>query len=138
MAIQASRLMLERLKVLSTQNIDFAFESTLAARSFARFLKECKTKGYRINLVYVWLESPDLAVDRVARRVESGGHNIPTDTIIRRYERGRNNFFELYLPIADRWIVYDNSKQRQKIAEKPLNQPTIVYQQQIWQQIIIN
>ena len=110
-AIQASRLMLERLKVLSTRNIDFAFESThqaklgkssktticatrCAARSFARFLKECKTKGYRINLVYVWLESPDLAVARVARGVESGGHNIPTDTVIRRYYRGRKNFFE--------------------------------------------
>ena len=137
-AIQASRLMLERLKVLSVRNIDFAFESTLAARSFARFLKECKSKGYRINLVYVWLESAELAVARVAKRVESGGHNIPTDTIIRRYERGRKNFLELYLPISDRWIVYDNSKQRQKIAEKPLNEPTIVYQQQIWQQIITN
>ena len=152
-AIQASRLMLERLKVLSVRNIDFAFESThqaklgkssktticatrCAARTFARFLKECKSKGYRINLVYVWLESAELAVARVAKRVESGGHNIPTDTIIRRYERGRKNFLELYSLIADRWIVYDNSKQRQKIAEKPLNQPAIVYQQQIWQQII--
>lgn len=135
-AIQASRLMLERLKVLSARNTNFAFESTLAARSFARFLKECKNKGYKINLVYVWLESAELAVARVARRVESGGHNIPTDTIVRRYERGRKNFLELYLPIVDRWIVYDNSKQRQKIAEKPSKQPTIVYHQQIWQQIV--
>ena len=82
--------------------------------------------------MYVWLESAELAV----ARVESGGHNIPTDTIIRRYERGRKNFLELYMPIADRWIVYYYRKQSQIIAEKPLKQPKIVYQQQIWQQII--
>lgn len=135
-AIQASRLMLERLKVLSAQNLDFAFETTLAARTFARFLRECKGRSYKINLFYVWLESSELAVARVARRVASGGHDIPTETIIRRYERGRENFIGLYSPIADRWIVYDNSIQRQKIAEKPLNQPVTIYQPQTWQQII--
>ncbi|MGB5714784.1 MAG: zeta toxin family protein [Waterburya sp.] len=135
-AIQASRLMLERLKVLSAQNLDFAFETTLAARTFARFLRECKGRSYKINLFYVWLESSELAIARVARRVASGGHDIPTETIIRRYERGRENFIELYSPIADRWIVYDNSNQRQKIAEKPLNQTLSIYKPQIWQQII--
>ena len=135
-AIQASRLMLERLKVLSTQNLDFAFETTLAARTFARFLKECKRKGYKFNLFYVWLDSSELAVARVARRVASGGHDIPTDTIIRRYERGRKNFIELYSLVADRWIVYDNSNQRQKIAEKPLDRSITIYQPQTWQRII--
>ena len=137
-SFQASRLMLERLKSLSDRNADFAFESTLAARSFARFLKGCRRKRYTINLVYIWLESSELAVARVARRVESGGHNIPTNTIIRRYERGRKNFIELYLPIADRWIVYDNSYRRQKIAESSLNQTLTIYQSQIWQEIISN
>lgn len=135
-AIQASRLMIERLRVLSAQNLNFAFETTLAARTFAKFLKQCQRNGYKINLFYVWLDSSELAVARVARRVASGGHNIPTDTIIRRYERGRKNFVELYSPLADRWIVYDNSNQRQKIAEKPLNQTVSIYQPQIWQQII--
>ncbi len=83
-AIQASRLMLERLNTLSRQGTDFAFETTLAARTFARFLKKCLAQGYRINLVYVWLESAELAVNRVARRVASGGHNIPEDIIRRR------------------------------------------------------
>ena len=71
----------------------------------------------------------------LASRVASGGHNIPNDTIIRRYERGRRNFVELYSPIADRWIAYNNSQERQKIAEKPLNQSVIIYQSSIWQQI---
>lgn len=93
-AIEASRLMLERLKVLSAQNSDFAFETTLAARTFARFLKRCQKNGYKINLFYVWLDSSELAVARVAKRVASGGHDIPTATIIRRYKRGRKNFIE--------------------------------------------
>ena len=137
-AIQASRLMLERLRIVSSRNLDFAFETTLAARTFARFLRKCQRNGYKINLFYVWLNSPELAVARVASRVASGGHNIPRDTIIRRYERGRKNFVELYSPIADRWIAYNNSQERQKIAEKPLNQSVIIYQSSIWQQITVD
>jgi predicted ABC-type ATPase len=134
-AIPASRLMLERLNYLSGQRIDFAFETTLAARSFARFLKQSQTNGYRINLFYIWLNSPELAIYRVSRRVASGGHNIPEDVIRRRYQRGLLNFFELYSTLADCWIVYDNSKQRQKIAEKPFAQSQIIYKPTIWQQI---
>ncbi len=135
-AVGASRLMLERINTLSRQSRDFAFETTLAARSFARFLKKCKSKGYRVNLVYVWLESAELAVSRVAKRVASGGHNIPEDIIRRRYERGRDNFVELYSPIADYWIVYDNTRQtRSVVAEKTPSRQITVYQPSIWQQI---
>ncbi|MEL6928198.1 MAG: zeta toxin family protein [Cyanobacteria bacterium J06600_6] len=135
-AIKASRIMLDRLKVLTNQKVDFAFETTLAARSFARFLRECKEKGYTVNLIYVWLNSPELAISRVAKRVASGGHDIPTDIITRRYQRGLNNLIELYLPLADRWIVYDNSNQRTKIAEKPIFEPIIIYQPDTWQNIL--
>lgn len=135
-ALQASRLMLERLKTLSRQKTDFAFETTLAARSFAPFLKQCKNNGYQINLFYIWLNNYDLAIERVAKRVAAGGHNIPQDTIIRRYQRGRNNFFELYSPLADYWIVYDNSQSpTQIVAEKIPDVPIIIFQSYIWQQI---
>ncbi|BCU14148.1 Zeta toxin family protein [Microcystis aeruginosa NIES-88] len=90
-AIQAGRLMLERLVTLKCQGIDFAFESTLASRHFARFLRDCQSSGYRLNLIYFWLQSPELALERVHRRVASGGHNIPEDVVRRRYERGRIN-----------------------------------------------
>jgi predicted ABC-type ATPase len=90
-AIQAGRLMLERLITLKCQGIDFAFESTLASRHFARFLRDCRSSGYRLNLIYFWLQSPELALERVHRRVASGGHNIPEDVVRRRYERGRIN-----------------------------------------------
>lgn len=138
-AIQAGRLMLERLATLVNADADFAFETTLAARNFARFLRQCKGKSYMINLIYFWLQSPELAIARVRRRVESGGHNIPEENIRRRYERGRKNLIELYLPLCDRWIVYDNSNpDLQIVAEHPLNQENIIYQPQLWSQIITN
>ena len=139
-AIQASRLMLERLSTLSRQGTDFAFETTLAARTYARFLRKCQDRGYRINLLYIWLESADLAVSRVARRVASGGHNIPEDIIRRRYERGRKNFVELYLPIANRFQAYDNSRNNNSLVayRSASNQEITVIESDIWNQIINN
>ena len=136
MAIQAGRLMLERLRNLADVGADFAFETTLAARTFVHFLQECKTKGYIINLIYFWLQSPDLAVARVARRVASGGHSIPEDVIRRRYERGRRNLINLYLPLCDGWMIFDNSvSQIGLIAERIANQQPIIYDLQTWDTI---
>lgn len=128
--------MLRRLKTLAQQKADFAFETTLAARTFAPFLRQCQAQGYTVNLIYVWLNSVELAVSRVALRVASGGHNIPEDVIRRRYDRGRSNFLELYSKLADYWIAYDNTKPDWKvIAEKTPSQPAIIYHLEIWQQI---
>ena len=135
-AIQAGRLMLERLVTLKCQGIDFAFESTLAARHFARFLRDCRSSGYRLNLIYFWLQSPQLALERVHRRVASGGHNIPEDVVRRRYKRGRINLMQLYLPLCDTWVIYDNSgDEPHLVAERPFNQQVIIYDSSIWQQI---
>ena len=135
-AIPAGRLMLERLALLKTRKVDFAFESTLAARNFARFLRDCKSFDYRVNLIYIWLQTPDLALERVRTRVASGGHNIPESVIRRRYERGRINLTQLYLPLCDTWIVYDNSRDEPSlVVERPFSQPTIIYDPSIWQQI---
>jgi predicted ABC-type ATPase len=136
-AIQAGRLMLQRLRILSDSGSDFAFETTLAARTFAPFIIDCKEKGYTINLIYFWLQSPNLAVERVARRVASGGHSIPEDTIRRRYERGRKNLISLYLPLCDGWMVYDNSTLSPTlVAEGIVNQQYTIYENGIWNQII--
>ncbi|MBR8831435.1 MAG: hypothetical protein N5P05_000920 [Chroococcopsis gigantea SAG 12.99] len=135
-AIQAGRLMLERLQVLKAQGISFAFESTLAGRNFASFLNECQNAGYKVNLIYFWLKSPDLACQRVQQRVASGGHNIPYDVVLRRYERGRINFMNLYSRLSNQWIVYDNSGDAPiLIAERPLDGNPIIYQPPIWQLI---
>jgi len=137
MAMQAGRLMLERMQVLVSSNTSFAFETTLAARTYVIFLQECKSKGYNINLLYFWLQTPDLAVERVARRVNYGGHSIPEDVIRRRYERGRKNLSQLYLPLCDSWIIYDNSELALRlVADCNVGKNPIIYEQQIWNQIV--
>ncbi|HVK08343.1 MAG TPA: zeta toxin family protein [Gemmataceae bacterium] len=108
-AFDAGRIMLERLRQLSTEGADFAFETTLAGRSYLPFLRRLKVKGYRIELHYVWLASPELAVGRVRTRVARGGHHIPEATISQRFPRTINNFWSAYRSEADSWAVYDNS-----------------------------
>jgi|SRR5208283_1381319 len=109
-AVEASRIMLERLHVLAEQRANFAFETTLAGRSLAVWLRVLRSSGYTVDLVYFWLDSPDLAVSRVAQRVKMGGHNISETTIRQRYQRSIRNFFRLYRPIVNLWRVYDNSQ----------------------------
>ena len=90
--------MLRHLRMLADDGRDFAFETTLASRSYAPWLRKLKEDGYTIGLVFLWLEHPDLAVQRVKARVRAGGHDIPERTIRRRYERGIINLFDLYCP----------------------------------------
>jgi len=108
-SVDAGRLMLKRIRELAESGRAFAFETTLASKSFVPFLARCKRQGYSIRLIYIWVNSVELAVERVKRRVESGGHHVPEGTVRRRYERSLKNFFRLYLPLADEWRFYDNS-----------------------------
>jgi len=108
-AIEASRIMLARMHALAEQRADFAFETTLAARSLASWLPTLGASGYAVNLCYFWLNSPELAVARVAERVRRGGHNVPEATIRQRYRRSLDNLLHLYLPIVTTWQIYDNS-----------------------------
>ncbi|MCC7299000.1 MAG: zeta toxin family protein [Bacteroidia bacterium] len=108
-AIEAGRIMLDRLKELASAGRDFAFETTLASRTFVPFLKECKKMGYQVEMLFFYLDNPELARERVNSRVAAGGHNIPDDVIIRRYSRGLDNFLNLYVNLCDQWGVYNNS-----------------------------
>ena len=108
-AMQAGRIMLTRLKELAAAKQDFAFESTLSSRSFAPFLRQLKTQGYRVAIYYFSLTSASLAVRRVKLRVAMGGHDVPEDTVHRRFGRSLHNFHLLYMPLADRWAMFDNS-----------------------------
>ncbi|MBM3933504.1 MAG: Zeta toxin family protein [SAR202 cluster bacterium] len=111
-AVEAGRVMLIRLKALAKARENFAFETTLASRTFAPWLEVLRASGYRTHLNFVALRSPELAILRVAQRVKNGGHNIPDNTVRRRYVSGLRNFFHLYRPIVDSWQVYDNSDRR--------------------------
>ncbi len=109
-AFDAGRIMIKRLNELASQQKDFAFETTLASRFYVRWLRTLQLTGYRVHLIYLGLNKPELALERVNERVRLGGHNIPQDVIQRRYERGLWNLFELYLPIVDSWQLFDASK----------------------------
>lgn len=108
-AFQAGRVMLERLRQLAADQEDFAFETTLASKSFAHWIQTLKLKGYTFHLFYLWLPSPEFAIARVVERVSMGGHNVPEDTIRRRYHTGLKNFFSIHQHLADTWRIYDNS-----------------------------
>jgi len=109
-SIAASRYMLEKIRYLLQRNADFSIETTLATRSLLNTIHQAKEQGYMITLLYFWLNSPELAIKRVHKRVLAGGHNIPEDVIRRRYFRGLKYFFNTYQPVCDRWILADNSK----------------------------
>ena len=107
-AFESGRIMLNRIRELMSSRVDFAFETTLASRSYVSLVKQAKLMEYQIFLLYFWLGSPDLAVERVASRVSKGGHHIPMDVIVRRYYRGIYNLYNLYMPVCDEWTLIDN------------------------------
>ncbi len=108
-AIAAGRVMLDRIKGLARARKSFAFETTLASRSFAPWITGLRARGWHFHLLYLWISRVDLAVARVAGRVRLGGHHVPEDVVRRRYRAGLQNFFGLYLPLANSWEIYDNS-----------------------------
>ena len=107
--IEAGRVMLRRLRALVNERADFAFETTLASRSFAPFLEECRKGGYETTVVFLWLPSADLAVERVLARVRTGGHSVPEPVIRRRFATGWRNFLDLYRQVSDDWQLFENS-----------------------------
>ncbi|HEX5445353.1 MAG TPA: zeta toxin family protein [Pirellulales bacterium] len=109
-AIDAGRVMLARLRQLADMRATFAFETTLASRTFAPWIGDLCKSGYRFALIFLWLPSADHALARVADRVHAGGHAVPDETVRRRYLAGLRNFFELYQPLSTGWRFYDNSE----------------------------
>jgi predicted ABC-type ATPase len=113
-ALEAGRLMLSRIRELMAAGQTFGFETTLAGKSYASLFRRLHQRGYRIDLIYLWLPTPELAIKRVQDRVRQGGHNIPEVDIRRRFTRGLQNLFRLYRPLMDSWTLLDNSGQTPK------------------------
>jgi predicted ABC-type ATPase len=133
-AFQAGRIMLERLEELAAQRADFAFETTLASRTFAPFIRKLRDAGYYVQVVYVWLNSADLCIERVKGRAQTGGHFVEEAIVRRRYERSLRNFFNLYQPLVDDWRVYDNSDPSgsRVVAAGHGSTTTVIHDQQTW------
>ncbi len=135
-AIEAGRIMLHRIDELLSLGEDFAFETTLSTRSFINTIERAKSKGYSITLIFFWIESTELAIKRVQTRVKEGGHNIPNDTIVRRYYGGLKNLFSLYQNICDLIMIYDNSKSNPElIFEKSIGNSDVIYNNEKFNQI---
>jgi predicted ABC-type ATPase len=136
-AFHAGRVMLERIHHLANERVDFAFETTLASRTFAPWIKNLKQAGFIFHLVFLWLPNEEFAIARVAERVRMGGHNVPEETIRRRYHKGMKNFFQLYMQLVDTWRLYDNSETSGPalIASGGKKTREVVYKQNLWNKI---
>lgn len=126
-AIEAGRLMLIKMHKLVDQKADFAFETTLSPRSYVNLVKRARVDGYHIVLLYFWLNTVDLAIERVKSRVIEGGHNVARDVIKRRYQTGLVNLFDRYIPICDYWMIFDNSRLKAELVAEGFikNEPII-------------
>ena len=118
-SFEAGRIMLKRIDEQFLENENFAFETTLATKTYKEKVLNAKKEGYFVTLLFFWLKNTELAKERVKTRVLEGGHNIPEDIIERRYLNGIINLFDIYLPIVDQVLIFDNSEGKHKlIAEK--------------------
>ncbi|MFM7895136.1 MAG: zeta toxin family protein, partial [Flavobacterium sp.] len=130
-ALEAGRIMINRINDLLKEDLSFAFETTLATKSYKNKILLAKSKGYTVTLLFFWLQTIDLAKERVATRVLEGGHNIPKDVIERRYINGIKNLFSIYMPIVDELMIFDNSQMKSElIASKSTMSSLIVLNEQ--------
>ena len=135
-ALEAGRIMLNRIRELLKQGADFAFETTLSTRSYVSLIKDARQLGYEISLLYFWLDSPEHAIERVAQRVSEGGHHIPDDVVIRRYYRGVYNLVNLYIPTCDKWMVLDNMDLNPEIIAQFDEFGKVIINHEIWSIIL--
>lgn len=136
--LQAGRIMLQRIDELLPQKVDFAIETTLATRSYVHLVRRAQALGYKVHLIFFYLESEEQAIARVAQRVSNGGHGIPEVDIRRRFTRGIYNLIHLYMPICDNVHIYNNAHGDAILVAKhsKTNGGIQIYEQEMWNQII--
>jgi predicted ABC-type ATPase len=120
-AIKAGKLVLQQVHEFAERGVDFAFETTLSGKSYVNLLAELKAKSYGLHLFFLWIPSPELAIERIKDRVRDGGHDVPAEDVRRRFVRGVNNFFKLYESLFDSWMLFDNSKAKPLLIAKRKN-----------------
>ena len=137
-ALPAARVMLARIKALAKERATFAFETTLASRSFAPWLSGLRADGYLVHLLFLSLPNPDLAVARVAERVRAGGHDVPEAVVRRRYAAGLRAFFHVYGDVADSWQLLDNADRTSlvEIASRRVGEPAVVVDKAAWNNLM--
>ena len=135
-AIEAGRLMLKRIEELLEKGETFSIETTLSTKSYINLVRRAQAKGYVVKVLFFWLNSPELALLRIAERVAKGGHNIPEPTVRRRYVAGINNLFRLFMNEVDYWDIYDNSEYpRKQVACGGKDVQSVVYEKSLFEKI---
>ena len=138
-ALEAGRIMLNRINELLKENESFAFETTLSTKSYKQKIEQAKQNGYVVTLLFFWLKNAELAKERVKIRVSEGGHNIEPEVIERRYKKGIKNLFNIYLPIVDGALVFDNSEGRHELlAQKTIDENLIIIDEQKFNELKSN
>ncbi len=107
--IKAGKIFFSELKENFETDKSFIIETTLSGKYLIEYIKKAKEMGFNISLIYLFLENPDININRVKNRVLNGGHHIPQDDIIRRYYRSKNMFWNTYKGLVDTWSIYYNS-----------------------------
>lgn len=136
-AIDAGKVMIQRITDLLAREETFAIETTLASRSLNNLVSKAQASGYSVKLLFFWLNSTKLAMRRVAQRVKEGGHNIPVNVIKRRYVSGIKNLFKIYIPHVDNWLIADNSAvPRTLVAEGGRKLKTVIYDNERYNELL--
>lgn len=135
-AIEAGRLMLQRIQELLKEKKTFSIETTLSTKSYKNLVQEAHAKGYKVKLIFFWLDTPETAINRVAQRVSEGGHNIPVETIVRRYYAGIINFFCIYMNYVDYWLLINNTTgDCEYVAEGGKDIDTVIFNDETFNKI---
>ena len=134
-AIKAGKLVLSQIHEFAKTEVDFAFESTLAGKSYVNLLKELKSKGYKLHIFFLWIPSAELAIARIKDRVKEGGHNMSAQDVRRRFKRSIDNFFKLYQPLIDSWILFNNAETVPDLIGKGRNDRISIIDQELFKKI---
>jgi predicted ABC-type ATPase len=113
--IKAGRIFFERLKELTLSGQSFILESTLSGNYLEKAIVEVKAAGYTVSLLYIFLESPQICIERIKVRVSKGGHYVPDEDVVRRYYRSKRNLWHVYRKLADEWRMYYNSDEKMEL-----------------------
>lgn len=137
-AIKAGKLVLEQIHQYAGKGLDFAFETTLAGKLYVNLLKSLKTKGYRIHIFFLWIPNCGLAVSRIKNRVAEGGHDVPADDVVRRFSRSIGNFFKLYQPLSDSWLLFNNAQSNPILIAEMKNGRMMIIDEVLYNDIMVS
>ncbi|MBU0952598.1 MAG: zeta toxin family protein [Elusimicrobia bacterium] len=134
-AIKAGRLVLEQIHELANKNVSFAFETTLSGKTYLKFLKNQKSRGYQLHLFFLWIPNSELAIARINDRVAEGGHNVPAHDVNRRFGRSIFNLFKVYFPILDSIMLFDNTGSMPNLIAEQKNGKLLVVDKSLYDKI---